>query len=173
MAQYALAKYVQSQIGDYPDRPYVNDKPAGDPEKEKPRVVLNIDGQATLAQTTDLVKGLNLEADDTDPVHADLEVTDYSCSDADNEHSCTDDATNPVVQLKVDDSMPKTADVSSGTGTGTGTGKCDCNESGCSADSPPCCANGTCKGPPDMPACDCNESGCSADSPACCANGSC
>ncbi|KAL9040250.1 MAG: hypothetical protein Q9214_004562 [Letrouitia sp. 1 TL-2023] len=43
---------------------------------------------------------------------------------------------------------------------------CDCDENGCTEDSLPCCANGSCK-------CDCNENGCSDDSPACCANGSC
>lgn len=43
---------------------------------------------------------------------------------------------------------------------------CNCNEDGCTPDSPPCCANGTCH-------CDCNENSCTPDSPPCCANGSC
>ncbi|OBT61060.1 hypothetical protein VE03_09163 [Pseudogymnoascus sp. 23342-1-I1] len=44
---------------------------------------------------------------------------------------------------------------------------CNCGESGCDSQSPPCCANASC------PNCDCGESGCSSSSPACCANGSC
>ncbi|KAH7397125.1 hypothetical protein BKA66DRAFT_437708 [Pyrenochaeta sp. MPI-SDFR-AT-0127] len=43
---------------------------------------------------------------------------------------------------------------------------CNCGESGCSAESAPCCANGTCK-------CSCGESGCAAEDPECCANGTC
>ena len=46
---------------------------------------------------------------------------------------------------------------------------CNCDENGCTPESPPCCANGTC--PP--PTCDCNEDGCTPESPACCANGTC
>ena len=60
------------------------------------------------------------------------------------------------------------------------TGNCNCNESGCTSDSPACCANGTCPptpapepSPSDGGQCNCYESGCTKDSPACCANGTC
>jgi hypothetical protein len=43
---------------------------------------------------------------------------------------------------------------------------CNCGEGGCSADSLPCCASGSCK-------CNCNESGCGRTDPACCASGTC
>ncbi|KAF2123071.1 hypothetical protein BDV96DRAFT_639619 [Lophiotrema nucula] len=43
---------------------------------------------------------------------------------------------------------------------------CNCGESGCSADSAGCCANGSC-------ACHCGESGCASDDPSCCASGTC
>ena len=50
-----------------------------------------------------------------------------------------------------DVTVEPTASVTSTTSkpTSTGTGACNCNENGCSADSPACCANGTC--PPAMP----------------------
>ncbi|OBT86923.1 hypothetical protein VE02_04416 [Pseudogymnoascus sp. 03VT05] len=61
------------------------------------------------------------------------------------------------------------------TSTCTVTNVCNCNESGCDACSPSCCANGTCGS--DVctitGVCNCNESGCDACSPACCANGTC
>lgn len=44
---------------------------------------------------------------------------------------------------------------------------CNCNEDGCDADSPGCCASGSC------PACDCGESSCSSSSPSCCASNTC
>lgn len=43
---------------------------------------------------------------------------------------------------------------------------CNCGESGCTADSAPCCTNGSCE-------CYCSESGCAKEDLTCCANGSC
>lgn len=62
--------------------------------------------------------------------------------------------------------------------------KCNCNENGCSADSPSCCANGSCAAGHYQPSimakalpmaihCNCDESLYTADSPLCCANGTC
>jgi len=61
----------------------------------------------------------------------------------------------------------------------TGT-TCNCNEDGCTTDSPACCADGTCGTAKVVRAalasrngCNCNEDSCSPESPACCANGTC
>lgn len=72
-----------------------------------------------------------------------------------------------MIQALVDAGVPEPEDIPSGPEA------CDCNENGCSEDSPACCANGTCTSDSGPEACNCNENGCSDDSPACCANGTC
>jgi hypothetical protein len=156
IALYCMSIWLTLPLGAYPKYPEVKniDRPI-----QKPWLiaggVYNYDGVITLnSDVSVLAADLNVQPDEIEPLFTPGPL---SCSDADNSTSadiCVDDTANPAIDL-YGPRLPKPSDFN-----------CNCGESGCSDESMPCCANGSC-------ACDCNENGCAAEDPTCCANGNC
>lgn len=175
LAQYALAMWVTSRIGAYPYYPVVSEKPATDPF-----AVGTLDNAGTISLTDDAValgEALGVAPEDAYDTYVSGNL---SCSDAGDDGTtvdpCVDEVNNaPADLLPVTPGVPLTTLVGpdpTSTPAPTPTPStpadfnCNCGESGCSADSMPCCANGSCQ-------CHCTESGCAAEDPSCCASGTC
>ncbi|KAF2006226.1 hypothetical protein P154DRAFT_615570 [Amniculicola lignicola CBS 123094] len=181
LAMYCLSTWLTSGIGAYPKLPEVKDidRPLDDPFIFS---VYNYNGTITLnPDTAVLGRGLGTDADAIEALYYDAP---QGCSDTTDDSSdmCIDDVANPAVDLQgpmfvQDPPAPTPPPIDPPAGpTPSPPGptpapkpndfNCNCGESGCSADSMPCCANGSC-------ACHCGESGCAAEDPICCGNGSC
>ncbi|KAF2813742.1 uncharacterized protein BDZ99DRAFT_567487 [Mytilinidion resinicola] len=180
LAQYCLAMWATSGAGDYPRYPQVKDidRPVTSPSSFG---VDNDNGVISLIDdpTGDLLGPLlNVAPEDAYDAFAAGEL---SCSDAGWDNSTTDPWVDPCdgdpdnTDIDLDsspiNSSPTTTAVPVPVPTTTSAPQptdfnCNCGEDGCSADSMPCCANGSC-------ACHCGESGCDAGDPTCCASGTC
>jgi len=151
-----MSTWLTGPLGGYPKYPEVKsiDRPVAAPYLLAGGVY-NYDG--VIYQNPDtsvLAADLGVQPDEIEALFGDEAL---GCSDADNSTSadiCIDDVINPAIAL-YGPKLPKPTDFN-----------CNCGESGCSAESMPCCANGSCQ-------CHCNENGCAAEDPSCCANGSC
>ncbi|KAF2503140.1 hypothetical protein BU16DRAFT_555159 [Lophium mytilinum] len=169
LAQYALAMWVTGQIGEYPRYPIVSEQPTEEPFG-------TLDNAGIISQTDDPVKlGEALGVAPSDAYNVYLNDA-FSCSDAGSDGplnvttpDCNDNVENAAAALSPELVAIPTSTPSASVPTSTPVPtdfNCNCGESGCSADSMPCCADGSCT-------CHCGESGCAAGDPSCCANGSC
>lgn len=153
---YIMATWLTSFIGGYPKYPEAKDieRPLQRPW-EFGGGVYNYNGTITLNQDTNVLgKALGVQPEEIQPLYY---AASQLCSDTDGTSGdiCMDEVVNPAVELKGKLLPVQPKDFN-----------CNCGESGCSSDSMPCCANGSC-------VCHCNENGCSAEDPTCCYNGIC
>jgi hypothetical protein len=151
LALYILAKYVQAEMDIYPHLPIVATVPldVGKNLIFNGAFTMNANGTASDVNLTNPDLLTNTAAACVDPTTEDYLTLTYDFTDQ------GDYPTDYISDLNTwiwQDGNPIDFD-------------CDCNEDGCSADSAPCCGDGSCS-------CDCGEDGC-AEWPSCCASGTC